>query len=500
MNLLRRLQSTVTTASGILLLVGLVAFGGYAYFCWRNTWTMPGGADSSGYFNLARCLERGEIHAPARPIEGLPPTTLPSFAYVPLGFQPNPVRGTMTPTYPIGVPAAFLAGAKCFGWFYGPDLVLWLHTLAGVWFTYALARQAGASIGGALIGATALAVSPLYLNFGLQAMSDVPALTWSVAALWFAGRRTRTSATMAGLAFGFAVLVRPSNALLMPALVVALGWNWRRLLAFGLGGLPMAVAFLGFNRAAYGSPLVTGYGDIGSLMRWAHVPITSAHYGRWFPVLLSPLVVLVLAWPWLMRSHRRPAIVHALVAAPVLVFYAFYYHTHETWWYLRFVLPVFPSLIVLATLGGEMLVAKIPSSATRGVWAAVGLTIVVVNGVAWSTHFGVRSAGRNERIYPAAVRLAQNLPANAVLVAMQTSGALFYGTEHIVVRWDTLEGNWPRIRDAARAAGRPIYAVFFEFEVKEAFVDEKTPGDWEKIIGQQDLSIWRLRTEPTPAR
>lgn len=500
MHLLRRLQSTVTTASGILLLVGLVAFGGYAYFCWRNTWTIPGGADSSGYFNLARCLEHGRIHAPARPIEGLPPAALPSFAYVPLGFQPDRSGATMTPTYPLGVPAAFLAGAKCFGWFYGPDLVLWLHTLAGVCFTYLLARQAGAQVASALIAATALAVSPLYLNFALQAMSDVPALAWSAAALWFAGRRTKTAAALAGFSFGYAVLVRPSSVLLLPAVVFALGWDWRRLLAFGLGGLPTAVAFLGFNRAAYGSPFVTGYGDIGPLMRWAHVPITSAHYGRWFPALLSPLIVLLLAWPWLLRANRRPAIVHALVAAPMLAFYAFYYHTHETWWYLRFVLPVFPSLIVLATLGGELLLAKIPSAVLRGVLASACLVVVVANGVAWSAHFGVRDAGRNERIYPIAARLAQNLPANAVLLAMQTSGALFYGTDHIVVRWDTLEGHWPRIRAAARAAGRPIYAVFFEFEVKEAFVDEKTPGDWEKLAQQQGLSIWRLRTTPAPAR
>lgn len=490
----------VSTASGILALIGLVAFCAYAYFCWRNTWTIPGGADSSGYFNLAHCLERGKIHAPARAIEGLPPATLPSFAYVPLGFQPNVERATMTPTYPIGLPAAFLVSAKCFGWFYGPDLVLWLHTLAGVWFTYQLARQAGAQVAGALIAATTLAVSPLYLNFGLQAMSDVPALAWSVAALWFAGRGTKTSAALAGLAFGFAVLVRPSNALLLPALVIALGWDWRRMLAFGLGGLPMGVAFLAFNRAAYGSPFVTGYGDIGSLMRWAHVPITIEHYARWFPVLLSPLAVLMFASPWLMRVNPRPAIVHALAAVPMLVFYAFYYHTHETWWYLRFVLPIFPSLIVLATLGGEMMIAKIPSSTSRGVLTAACLAIVVVNGVAWATHFGVRSAGRNERIYPAAVRLAQSLPANAVLLAMQTSGALFYGTDRIVVRWDTLDGTWPKIRDAARVAGRPIYAVFFDFEVEEAFADDKTPGDWEKLMQQQQISIWQLRTEPTSTR
>lgn len=478
--------------AGWLTWLGLIAFAAYGYFCWRNTWTMPGGADSSGYFNLARCLAQGEIRVPVRAIEGLSGNAAPAYAYIPLGFIPDNGVATMTPTYPLGVPLLFMIGTRVFGSLYGTDLVLWFHTLAAVALVYALARQAGATQAGALIGTAALAASPLFLTYAFQAMSDLPALAWCAAALWLAGRRTLPSALLAGFAAGGAVLVRPSNAVLFPALLFALGLDWRRLLAFGAGGLPCAVALAFFNRAAYGSPFASGYGDVGGLLSFEWVPMTLAHFARWLPALLSPLMLLAFAAPWVARQQRTALLVHGLAALGVFGFYAFYYHTHETWWYLRFVLPAFPSLIVLAVLAGEKLLARLASRAARLSLTLLAAALVIGNGVAWSRHFEVRSAGRNERIYGKAIQLARELtPPNAVVLAMQTSGSLFYATDRTIVRWDTLEGAWPRVRDAALAAHRPIYAVFFDFEVERAFATD-TPGRWTKLHQHEQLSVWRL--------
>lgn len=478
--------------AGWLTWLSLIAFAFYGYFCWRNTWTMPGGADSSGYFNLARCLDHGDIRVPMRTVEGLPVSTAPAYAYIPLGFIPDHGAATMTPTYPLGLPLLFMVATRVFGPLYGTDLVLWLHTLAAVALVYALVRQAGATQTGALIGTAALAVSPLFLTYAFQAMSDLPALTWCAAALWFAGRRTSPMALLAGFAAGYAVLVRPSNAVIFPALLVALGLDWRRLLAFGAGGLPCAVALALFNRAAYGSPLASGYGNIGELMSFEWVPMTLAHFARWIPMLLSPLMLLAFAAPWLARTKPAALTVHLLCALGVFGFYAFYYHTHETWWYLRFVLPAFPSLIVLAVLAGEKLLERLSSRFGRIALAVLAAAIVIGNGVAWSRHFEVRSAGRNERIYRKAIQLAlEQTPPEAVVLAMQTSGSLFYGTDRIIVRWDTLDGNWARVRDAVLAARRPIYAVFFDFEVERAFGND-TPGKWTKLLQHEQLSVWRL--------
>lgn len=478
--------------TGWLTWIAIAVFAGFGYFCWRNTWTMPGGADSSGYFNLARCLDQGAIRVPIRPIENLPANTMPAYTYVPLGFVPDREAKMLTPTYPLGVPLLFMAATRVFGALHGPDLVLWSHTLAAVLLAYGLLRQAGASQPAALIGTSALAVSPLFLTYGFQAMSDLPALTWCAAALWFAGRRTMPSALCAGFAIGYAVLVRPSNVVIFPAVLVALGFDWRRWLAFGAGGLPAAIILALFNRAAYGSPLSSGYGNVSELISLEWVPMTLAHYARWMPMLLSPLLLLVFVAPWAARHARLALVVHGLCIAGVGGFYAFYYHTHETWWYLRFVLPAFPSLIVLATLAGENLVNRLRSPAVRIGLTFLAAAIVIGNGVAWNRHFEVRSSGRNERIYGRAIKLVQEkVPADAVILAMQTSGSLFFGTDRTIVRWDTLEGTWPRVRAAATAANRPIYGVFFDFEVERA-IPHDTPGNWTKLLQHEQLSLWRL--------
>jgi len=41
------------------------------------------------------------------------------------------------------------------------------------------------------------------------------------------------------------------------------------------------------------------------------------------------------------------------------------------------------------------------------------------------------------------------------------------------------------------AAHRPIYAVFFDFEVERAFATD-TPGKWTKLLQHEQLSVWRL--------
>lgn len=467
---------------------------GYGALLWRHAGVCAGGSDSSGYLNQARLLQQGRLRAEARTLPELRMAQAPAYAYVPLGFVPRVEESRLVPTYPTGLSLLVLLGAAVAGWQAGPAIVLVAHALAGLILTYLLGRTLGLARGAAALAALALAASPLYVMFALQAMSDLPALVWSAAAVlcaWHAARHTGF-AVGAGLALGIAVLLRPTNTLMLAPVLVALGWSWRRWLWLVLGGLPAAAWFLYVNFRSFGHPLLTGYGDLGRLMSGEWLQPGLAHYGRLLPVLLSPLVTLVLGLPWLAREHRRAALVLGAWIAGLLGFYAFYFHTHETWWYLRFVLPAFPPLILGALLVAQRLLRPRPPGVRLALGAAAAI-LIAANGWHWNRHWQVLATGEQERLYPrAAAWVREQLPADAVLVAMQASGALYFYTDRVILRWDTLEDRWPAVRAALAKSGRPVFAVLFDFERQPA-LEERTPGSWSRVHVLGPLSIWRLQ-------
>ena len=109
-----------------------------------------------------------------------------------------------------------------------------------------------------------LAIMPTYLFSSLQPMGDVVATFWGMAALAaaLAARRHFAWMMVAGLAFGLGVLVRPTNALLLPALLVSTPLTPRAYLLLGVGGAPMVASYLAFNQLSYGRLLSTGYTDV----------------------------------------------------------------------------------------------------------------------------------------------------------------------------------------------------------------------------------------------
>lgn len=448
-----------------------------------------GGADSSGYLNSAELLRHGHLtHAMRRPADagGLEQTRL-----VPLGFTVQAGHADrLAPTYPPGLPLLFClglcvlpAGAAIAG-------VILLHFAAGVVLMAVFARQLSFRPPEAFALAGLLALCPVYLFMGLQPMSDVPALVWVLAAA-VAARSGRP--LLCGAAFAVAVLVRPSNLLALPALLLLRRWTARELALCVLAAAPFAAAEAAYNRFLYGHALKTGYGDTAALFSRSWLAPTFRHYLHWFPALFTPLIVLALAAPFLTRLAPRLRWTLVLWALPFLLFYAAYFCTHETWWYLRFLLPSLPAWAAAAALA---LPARLSPRLRAGLalFAAAWL-------LAEDDRLAVLDSAEGNRAYQESSRwLAAHAPRDAVVLCNVTGGALLHDTP-LTFAFVGSSADARAVAAYAAARHHALYADFFPFE--NAFLPaDPAAGQWRPVqrFGAIVIWLWAPNNPPPSGR
>ncbi len=283
----------------------------------------------------------------------------------------------MVATYPIGLPLAVAAAAGVAGWTIGPDAVMVLHALAGLFLVAWLARACGLPAAAAVLAALLLATSPLYLFMSLTLMSDTPALVWTTAAVLLAwksrdhpgvgvGGRPRDGGGGARETRQCPGDCRRSRcAWVLPG---DAGWRCRRRRSGRRAARhlqPRRLWQRSDDRLRGHEPLLRVGNGFPSLR----------NYITWLPVLLTPVGVLALGLPLLARRAGRMAVVLTVWAAGFLVFYAVYYFTHEAWWSLRFLLPAFPPLIVGALWVGSAAVQRwLPATRRRRAMAVAGVS------------------------------------------------------------------------------------------------------------------------------
>jgi hypothetical protein len=526
--------------TGVLL--ATLAFAAYAMLLARHVGTYAAGSDASGYMNHARLLAAGNLHATPRVLSGLTPEEQRSMLFSPLGFVPAPDGNGLVPTYPAGLPLLIAAAAPIFGWEHAGDAVICAHALLGLLLVYAFGRTLGLSRRGAVLGTTIIAASPLYLNYSVQMMSDVPAFVWTLGAVLAAwrSRERATWALAAGAATALAVLIRPTNALIFAPIAVALGLSPRRWLLLAAGGVPGGIFFCFHNLSLYGHVFATGYGNFAASFSPGWIDVTWWHYACWLPVLFTPVVLLAAGLPWLARTEPHKAALLAVWALVFPAFYSAYDCTHQTWWYLRFILPAVPPLVIGGLLVARQLALSVIANQPRGrdgppgrpfcsarpavapyqVEPAAGrrstgrrwslqrtrvfvfaLIVIIANSALWNKRLMALNMGRDNEIYPAAaVWLKANLPGNAVILSMQMSGTLTYYTGFTFLRWDFCNAdNRPHVLAALRNGHRPFYAALFPFEV-EAALHEHMPGRWTRVAClPSELEVWRCESDDTAA-
>jgi hypothetical protein len=355
----------------------------------------------------------------------------------------------------------------------------------------------------ALVAVAMVAWNPLFITYAKQPMSDVPATMWVVLALLLAVQRSNTTAFLAGVAAGAAVVTRP--ALLIAAAVIPLaahrGESPKRRLLFAATGLGIAVlAQMTIQSTLFGSPFSTGYGAAGNLFSLSHVPDNLAIFlGRhaWDvvgPIWIPGLIIGIFA------SRPEPRLKPAAIFVATLAPYLFYL-PFDHWETLRFVLPgLVPLTIVVAD--GLIHIARMPRKPV--------VTTVVI------TAFMAIVAGRSENLlrkssvwevaeleqrYPLAGDwINVNTPPDSVVLANQHSGSLRWYGKRQTLRWDFLEpALLQQTIGELQSRGATVYVALEGNEV--AMFDQRFAGVIDRLqvdhVGSiRNVSFRRLRYLP----
>jgi hypothetical protein len=476
----------------------------------RYTCFAAGGSDSSGYLNAARVISRRQLKVRVAPLDTLHLDDRWRAAFVPLGFARAPEPKTMSPLYPLGYPMHLVPFGMAGGWKHAPYYVTPIMAVLCLMLTYSIGRELGLPDAHALAAAALLAVAPSFVYQALQPMSDVTATMWCLGAIRCSllvarcseGRKTsneqqtpindqrstsndQRAAIFAGLAFAIAVWVRPSNLLLAPAIGFAMRWRVRALATAVAASLPLAVALWAVNHALYGSALLTGYGSVDTLVWWTFPLERAPHYAKWLAVTETPLV-----FPgalFVVFNRRVAGWQRALLSVWFVAFFAFYsfYGAYDAWWYLRFLLPALPALLI-----GALLLAR--DFVPRRAVAAALVAIVFVTGIAVIRHFPVLQMHEQEITYPHAVHWAEKLlPRDALVVSFQLSGSFYFYANRFTARYDIVQPDeFQQLRAYAGMAGLKWYAVVYDWEVEP--MTKNLPGKWTTVGTMRNIVLLRL--------
>jgi hypothetical protein len=485
----------------ILLLALLLSYAGLLY---TNLCDTAGGSDSSGYLNYARRLSQGNLIERVKALDVFALREEFGDIFRPLGFTRNSARkDIIVPSYPAGMPLHMAAFAKILGWAKGPFLVSPVAALLGLLLIYFLARQLGLSPLFSVFSSIILAAFPAYLFQSIQPMSDVLATFWimvALLALTLSHRRIGW-AFLAGASFGMSVLIRPSDVLVVLAVLMILPKKPKTYLLFLAGAVPMGMFFLIMNHILYGGWFTTGYhSSVFFDLAAKNFPSHVQHYTYWLSVTLTPLIPAA----WLMLAGWRAIALknRALLFfwfAPLFLFFCFY-KPYEAWWYLRFFLPGIPALILSFLLVIQSIHTALIKKGNRRrslplvgyVLSALLIGVVFLGEIRQVNKLGILAFDEGERVYKeSCLRARREWPEKSIVLSFQMSGALTYYTDFIPCRYDWLDQK--RFDDLKQRINRKEYhwyALLFSFEEK-AF-HQRVTGEWVKIGFLKDVGFWQF--------
>jgi 4-amino-4-deoxy-L-arabinose transferase-like glycosyltransferase len=490
----------------IVAAVGVAALG-----LWKGTYS-AGNGDPFGYVSQADLIARGSLHVEQQFVRAMP-WPYADWSFAPAGYRPGTARGTLVPVYPFGLPLTMAVFQKLAG----PMAVFFVVPLLGalcVWMT----AQLGAIVHGRLTGMLAalmLAASPSFQFQLMQPMSDVPAAAWWTLALVLVLRYNAPAALLSGLAASAAIITRPNlvplAAVIGSYLLVRVFRSRDRasviqLACFATASAVGCVAVAVINNRLYGSPLSSGYEPFGSLYSFANVGPNLDRFPRWLLHTQTPFILLAAAAPWFARRPKNQGsgigdqgttgtgLLLPFIAV-VFLSYVFYRpFERDNWTYLRFLLPAYPALIVLAIAVAFEAARRLLSDNGRAITAALVLCLVVT---AWLGRESiVRGVLRQQEIdsryrdvgrYVSAI-----LPANSVLIGHLHAGSIRHYSGRLTMNYLWVGPGWlDHVIKELRALG---YHPLIALEVAEIpsfqarFAEQNVSGrlDWPPMASRSE--------------
>jgi hypothetical protein len=426
-----------------------LAIGAFFYFAHYRV-RYIGGCDASAYLMESwrlRGLDVGLARDPSVPYPR---------ALVPLCMVEH--AGVVRSFFPPGF-SLLLAGAGLFGAeFY---VTPFAGALSGLLLFFVARARAGSPL--ALSAMIAWLVAPLALWGSTQMMSDLPATTLLLAAL-FAADQKRT--LVAGVLIGLAAGIRHETVLFIPALIMLLPRGANVLAIKGRRGNGTGnVLHLAFGLALAGSGwLIFLFASFGSL----HLPyasnlaeLTGQNFARQATFLIGETArqhapVAVFAMVASMRKPRECS-PYVLWFASFVFLHALWRVPYDAWWHARFVLPGLPALFVLAAIGASTLRDSIGASVLRYAITGTVLAAYIAFCITFAPANIHRTRDWDEHYARDARRIAALLPKEALVGTSNYSAPLRYYERVETFSWCQVDA--PALIRWALDIGRPVYAI-----------------------------------------
>jgi len=221
---------------------------------------------------------------------------------------------------------------------------------------------------------------------------------------------------------------------------------------FLIGLAPGLIVLAVLQTKMYGSPIATGYGPAQDLFQTANILPNLQRYPRWLVETHTPLIALALAAPFVMRLLREAWLGLAIVATTLVLYLP--YQVFDDWYYVRFLLPALPWLIVLSVIVVDRAASRAAGARTAAVMVVMSVGVATL----WTTTARQRRAFElvqlERHFVEAGTFAAERLPANAGVLTVRHSGSVHYYSQRTTISWDTLEpGTLDRVLGFLREQG-----------------------------------------------
>jgi hypothetical protein len=241
-------------------------------------------------------------------------------------------------------------------------------------------------------------------------------------------------------------------------------------LRMALGVSVSVIGIAVFNARVYESPLTSGYGTTSDLYALRYGWTNLRQFAVWIADVETPVVALAALF-FVAPGGVPPskvAFARLLLGGSVLVVLLSYlfYQPFDVWWYLRFLLPIWPVMMLLTAAALDTIVRR---------WLRPAYPVAVAGAVALLAWHGVRIAsdrsafdlGLSERRYLDVARfIASHTDPNAVILSVQHSGSLRLYADRLTLRYDALDPLWlDRVVEHLQSIGRRPYYVLDGGEV-----------------------------------